>query len=384
MYEEVNSIIRDIEGEWPVKVNSNVMAYNSGNLITFTVQDEMNDKVANLLDGAVVEDSSRVFIARFPPSLKTIYSASRVNTNLEEKLYRCVEAFDGTTVCLYYYNDKVHIATRSCCDVSTLRYNGESTFAKMVFDALSGNSSFMDATGLTLHGTHLNWNMGDTHALIIGFRSHELHPIVDVAHPPAWFIAAFNRITQKFEEDLPSKFGTMVKNSEIDITRVKSIEDIKLSKYGVILISKSYIGTYSRVFITSEFYDNIKRIFYRPIKNAHSKHIDHTNRHNYNILFNCLDNNPFAEAILKEHSNDYYKLWLLIRERLEMYVKDVVDIFNGKHVDGEFVNNIARTIAKNESDIRVENWNECYTKVVRYYIYDVKNIVNIWNDISTE
>lgn len=237
--------------------------------------------------------------------------------------YNIYKINDGTTITLYYYNNKWCIASTNGVDISSLKWIGPTTYMNAFLAAAANYPGFK-----------LN-NLDKSLCYTVGFRFKDHHPLCDPSHPHVWFISAYKldtleRITNLDNLQIPHHTviqlpTNLTNNREIanflsETNEVAILNKIKSrdhnssqsslqlpTHYGYILrsidnMAPSYV-------IESSLMKQIRNLFYNQPKPkfTHIK-IDHSNRLEYAILRSYLNVDARCDFknLFPELTQEYY------------------------------------------------------------------------------
>lgn len=253
---------------------------------------------------------------------------------------------EGTTITLYYYNDKWCIATTNGYDVSDLIWAGKKTYRQVFDEVIVEFPEFkFDALDKTI-------------AYTIGFHHPEFHPFkgTNEKEKNAWLIYTTSptevqigiplqkRVTGVFEMQ---DFIALSKNS-MD----KFIED-KSVLYGFIMRHKTdQYGQFSNVVIESRLLKRIRDIVYNDksgrLDPHHAEYIGSEKRMSYIALKSYLDinNREIFIMLFPQYQGDYNKYEKCITELAKR-------IISGKESKTECLDNEIRTVLKNRHKLTV-------------------------------
>jgi hypothetical protein len=313
-------------GQFGIKVvyEKNIQASNSeGPIICRIMLDIFTRRRTNYrfkFPGAVLvwDDNNRRYrIASVPfqsPRIRYENAILKSNFPRNEPI---TKATDGTTVTLYYYNNKWVISTRKGYDVGRFKWMSGKTYSEVVNDVLE-----------TLPGFDYN-NLDKTKNYTFGFNHPDFHPFRGSPENPrglsAWFIQSFSlasgvstteNIGIPFQET--ERFSSF--QSLIQCAR-NAYDDYKnngVCNYG-------YIVTVNNIqyLVESTLMKNIRRVFY----NNNSEHSPDINHIKYTVVNEYINKNH--EDVFDVLFPQYRPVFTKLDEIVADLTRDVLAAFNG-------------------------------------------------------
>lgn len=243
--------------------------------------------------------------------------------------YTVHEINDGTTITLYYYEKKWHIASTNGYSVGPLIWTGTKTYQEVLDEVLEE---------YTFKWTELDAN----YCYTIGFRHPDYHPFNP--NKEAWIIQTVDLETQQIVEntiDLPEQVKSTLSMPEMIAASKESHTDfIKDGHilYGYILRDGTS-GEFSNIIIESNLMNSIKKYVYNDkqgkLDPRDADYIGSENRMNYITVKSFLDINK--KQLYINLFPDYQHLY----DRMEKLISTItIDAIKGNKSEyDDFINN---------------------------------------------
>ena len=256
--------------------------------------------------------------------------------------YKIYKARDGTTITLYYYDNKWTIATTRGYDVSNFNWLSSKNYTQVFEDVIKECTNFTSFDEFT---DQLDKNCSYT----IGFSHPDYQPFNNKYD--LWFIVSYSTVTNKYsynstieyipnQEELEEEsFKTLFTNSKNALEKWRTDNDVN---FGYILRSTSpNVKDYSDVLIESSLMRSIRNIFYNTgvvRSNAVKNHKDRIRYIAFSSFMNIRNAKLFTELFpkYKHYYNEFEKL---IQKIVTRMISSKDDTSNFGH------DNFDRTIA---------------------------------------
>jgi hypothetical protein len=217
------------------------------------------------------------------------YNLKTISKSLSQ--YEFIRARDGTTVTLYYFDNKWCMSSSNGYEINTYLWMGP----------LSYEAAFKDVA--TKYPEFSFDRLDKSKCYTIGFRHNDFHPLL-TDPSSAWFIQSvdLNTLVVSFDESIGLPFQEKVKITNSD-QFYKELHELRESlnnyvhsargnganptiRYGLILRGKFETrGSSANVFLESELMKRIRQLMYNLPKEKTTKMtIDNNNRLEYSIL----------------------------------------------------------------------------------------------------
>lgn len=252
---------------------------------------DFRDALVRECGGVVVDVSNWNILAMPPPPFNPRINISRVKLSN----YYVSYINEGTTITLYYYNDKWCIASTNGYDVSDLIWSGNKTYRQVFdeilveypdfkWDALDKNASYT----IGFHHSEFHPFKGpsekDKHAWLI---YHTSKKVVSINNASLIGIPTQRQVTGVFDIHELIK---MAKNSMEEFIEKKTV------LYGFILRNKNdQYGQFSNILIESALLKRIRELIYNDktdrLNPHHENYIGSAKRMEYIALKSYLDIN---------------------------------------------------------------------------------------------
>lgn len=159
---------------------------------------DFRKELNRVCNGVVLEFGTWKILSIPPPMFNPRFRVTELSKNINK--YEVYEIKDGTTVTLYYYNNKWCFNSTNGFDVSDFRWTGTSTYAS-AFDEVS-----------KLYPDFSLDKLQKDHCYTIGFRHHDFHPL-KVDPQKLWLVRSYdiNNKEQVTDENIGLPAQTLAK-----------------------------------------------------------------------------------------------------------------------------------------------------------------------------
>lgn len=256
-----------------------------------------------------------------PPAPPTNqYKISHLQKNFSD--CTILKAHDGTTISLYYYNNKWVMSTHRGFEVNNYIWQGTQQYQTIVDEALSQYPQFKYS------------NLNKKKCYTIGFKHSEYHPFAEGReikdkYLQAWFIRSVDLVKLNAGNDSYISYTDNIGipyQKEVKARDVKDITQIAFNAYqeyvtnGV--VNYGYlirIGTRQHL-IESSLLERIRHIFYSNKFNNLDKSFD---KRKYIIVhsFLCAGTHDVFKSLFPQYNKDFVMLEKIIDELVDAIIK---------------------------------------------------------------
>lgn len=309
----------------------------------------------------VVIDYNTWKVLAVPPRLITHrFKKQQVIANIAQ--YTAYEINDGTTCTLYYYNGAWRMSSQNGYDVSNFKWMGRLTYME----------AFVEAAGPAFSFDNLNTK----HCYTVGFRHHEMHPLV--ADPQrAWIIqavdlAAFNDGATNYAADtactgltgqrvVPIPTGAklsnwLVRHGQGSLGAYLRGRPNPPIYYGAILRGNP---GYPDILLESDLMSTIRNLMYNFPKECGANVVPET-RASYMVLRALLKGSPHFLSLFPQFRKQYKKY----EESLDDLADRVLKVMTTGEVGPNQLDQYANSVAVQLSQVALVNPNNGHAKSI--------------------